>query len=292
MFFGDKYGDRVNVCQFGDFSMEFCGGTHVRNTKEIGYFKFRFEGSSASGIRRVEALTHDHALEFLVMRDQSYLERVEYGYTLLSEIESLRRSPGMAEAGEMPVIPILENQLQGLEEIPGIPSTILPAEMKQVFEKQRLRIRALEDTILKLSDVKKSLEKELARRTIRSSAADIDALVHRAQETGGVKVVAAKIDAIDMDSLKSIGDALRSKLGTGVGVLSTVIDDKVALVCVVTDDCIAQKKLSAGKIVGEVAKLLGGGGGGRPHLATAGGKDITKLDEALRKVPSIVQSML
>ena len=77
-----------------------------------------------------------------------------------------------------------------------------------------------------------------------------------------------------------------------MGVLGAVIDQKVALVCVVTDDLIKEKKLQAGKIVGELAKRVGGGGGGRPHLATAGGKDISKLDETLEQVSGIIQSML
>jgi alanyl-tRNA synthetase len=71
-----------------------------------------------------------------------------------------------------------------------------------------------------------------------------------------------------------------------------VIDEKVALVCVVTDDVIAGKSLQAGKIVGAVAKLVGGGGGGKPHLATAGGKDVAKLDDTLKNVPEIVHSMM
>ncbi len=292
MFFGDKYGDRVNVCQFGDFSMEFCGGTHVLNTKEIGFFKFRFEGSIASGIRRVEALTHDHALEFLALQNKSYFERIEYGYTILTDIESLVQNLGAAGIKVTTDPGVIENQLKLYENIPGLPSSIIPADMKRAFEEQRIRFRKLEDTILELADVKKKLEKELSRRKIQSSAADIDTLIQKATVTNGIKIIASKIDASDMESLKSIGDTLRAKLGTGIGILAAITEEKVALVCVVTDDLVAQKKLSAGKIVGEVAKLLGGGGGGRPHMATAGGKDIAKLDDALQKVTSIVQSML
>lgn len=84
-----------------------------------------------------------------------------------------------------------------------------------------------------------------------------------------------------MDELKSMGDELRSKIKSGVGLLISHIEDKVSIVVVVSDDLIKDKKLSAGKIVGEVAKIVGGGGGGRPHLATAGGKDVAKIDEAL-----------
>ena len=92
--------------------------------------------------------------------------------------------------------------------------------------------------------------------------------------------------------MTSIGDTLRSKIGSGVGLLASIIDDKVALVCVVSDDLIKTKNIQAGKIVGAVARIVGGGGGGKPHLATAGGKDVTKLDEALRSVAAVVEGMM
>ncbi len=100
-----------------------------------------------------------------------------------------------------------------------------------------------------------------------------------------VTVVAARIAAADIDELKRLGDELRAKLRRGVGVLGTVLEEKASFVCVVTDDLVAEKKIQAGRIVGEVAKLVGGGGGGRPHMATAGGKDADKLDAALEQVP-------
>src|SRR5579883_1514506 len=96
--------------------------------------------------------------------------------------------------------------------------------------------------------------------------------------------------AASADELKSIGDALRGKLGSGVGLLASAADEKVQLVCVVTDDL--TKKISAGKIIGEVAKLLGGSGGGRPNMATGGGKDVAKIGEALQQVKPIVERLL
>ena len=127
---------------------------------------------------------------------------------------------------------------------------------------------------------------------MKSASSGIEDIVAKGVALNGFTVVSAKIDVGDAEELKSLGDALRLKITSGVGVLGAVVDDKVALVCVVTDDLIKEKKLAAGKIVGELAKRLGGGGGGRPHLATAGGKDIGKLDETLRETPEIVKSML
>ncbi len=95
-----------------------------------------------------------------------------------------------------------------------------------------------------------------------------------------------------MDELKSMGDELREKMRSGVGMLISDVNEKVGIVVVVSDDLIKEKKLAAGKIVGETAKLVGGGGGGRPHLATAGGKDVSKIDFAIEEFDSIVNSFL
>jgi alanyl-tRNA synthetase len=135
------------------------------------------------------------------------------------------------------------------------------------------------------------LEKEAARGRVRSGSAGLEALIAGAQTLDGFKLVAARVDAAGMEELKELGDALRAKLGSGVGVLGAVIDDKAALVAVVTDDLIKGRHLQAGKIVGALAALVGGGGGGRPHLATAGGKDAGKLDEALRNAEKILREL-
>ncbi|MFO7445500.1 MAG: DHHA1 domain-containing protein, partial [Ignavibacteriaceae bacterium] len=111
-------------------------------------------------------------------------------------------------------------------------------------------------------------------------------------EIGGMKIYKSKVNADNMDELKSFGDEMRNKIKTGIGVLFAVIEDKVGIVCVVSDDIIKEKKLSAGKIVGELAKLVGGGGGGRPHLATAGGKDVSQIPHALNSVEEVVKKFL
>lgn len=224
MFFGDKYGDFVNVVQFGDFSVEFCGGTHVNNSGQIGLFKILSEASISSGIRRIEAVTG-------------------------SGIESYINS-------------------------------------------QLAKIKEYDEKFHQLSEEKKKLERELADVKLAAKLKNLDAIVNSPVLVKGVNIFAGKLDAENADELKSLGDGLRSKIKSGAGLLASVIDGKISLVCVVTDDVITGKKLSAGTLVSEIAKQLGGGGGGRPQLATAGAKDIAKLSDALNSFPNLVSSKI
>jgi len=221
MFFGDKYGDKVNVVQFGDFTMEFCGGTHVKNSSQIGLFKIISESSIASGVRRIEAVSG--------------------------------------------------------------------AGVEKYIKEQESRIKNQESRIEQLSEEKKKLEKELADLKLKEKLGGIDSIVSSGKEVNGIKVYKGKVDASNMDELKSMGDELRDKMKNGVGVLISEIEGKVGIVAVVSDDLIKDKKILAGNIVKEVAKHVGGSGGGKPHLATAGGKDVSKIDEALSNVETAIK---
>jgi len=291
MFFGDKYGDRVNVVQFGEFSKEFCGGTHVSTTAEIGYFKVRTEGSSASGVRRIEALTHGGALEYLSLQNKTYRERVEHAYDLIDAVQAMHAELGAASPFSNEEALGLDTKLRKYEDIPDLPASVTMGEMKRQFADQLARFQALESYILELAEKKRLAEKEKAKAALQSASGDLDALVKNGAPVNGFTVVSAVVPAADMEALKSLGDALRSKLRSGVGLLAAVIDDKAALVCVVTDDLIASKNLQAGRIVGAVAKSLNGGGGGKPHLATAGGRDTAKMGDAVRAFPDLIKTM-
>jgi alanyl-tRNA synthetase len=231
MFFGDKYGSRVRVVTIDpSFSVEFCGGTHVVNTADIGLLKIVSEGSIQAGVRRLEAVTGTRADELLFHR--------------YNEIERLSKRLGVSD-------------------------------------------RELYARVEALLEEKKQLEKELAGARLAQAAGGLDALLGTAVERDGVRVVSGRVEASDLDALKSIGDDLRNRLKQGgVGLLGAEIDGKATLVCVVTDDLVG--RLSAGRIVGSAAKLLGGGGGGKAHLATAGGRQVEKLDEVLAQAPELV----
>lgn len=213
MFFGDKYGDKVNVVQFSDYTLEFCGGTHVNNSSQIGMLKIINETSIASGVRRIEAVTG--------------------------------------------------------------------AGVEKYIHDQEEKLAEAENKFHVLHDEKKKLEKELAEIKLKEKLGGIDSIIKSGETAGSYKIFKSIVTTESMDELKSMGDELRMKMGSGIGLLISAIADKVGVVTVVSDDLIKEKKLSAGKIVGEVAKILGGGGGGRPHLATAGGKDIHKIEEAI-----------
>jgi alanyl-tRNA synthetase len=139
----------------------------------------------------------------------------------------------------------------------------------------------------KLLDEQKQLERQLAQLEGRLARSRAEELVAAAREVAGVRVLAARLDGLDPDGLRSVVDLLRERLGPGVICLGSATDGKVSLIAAVSKDL--TKRFPAGKLVQEVARQVGGGGGGRPDLAQAGGKDASKLDEALASVPGWVE---
>jgi alanyl-tRNA synthetase len=227
--FGEKYGDRVRVVRIGDFSTELCGGTHLDQTGQLGFFKVTEEGAVAAGVRRLEAVAGAAATEVVTRQDR-----------VLREIgDILRIAPDDA-----------------------------PARLRKLLDEQRLLEKQIQ-----------ALEGKLAR-------SKADDLVAGARAVNGVAVVAGRLDGLDAEALRGVVDTIRDRLGSGVVCVGSASDGKVSLVAAVTKDL--TKRVQAGKLIQEVAKVVDGGGGGRPDLAQAGGKDPAKLDQALALVYEIV----
>jgi len=282
MFFGAKYGEVVRVVFVDErFSVEFCGGTHVKNTQEMGLFKIISESSIASGVRRIEAVTGDGVAQYIEERLQKIGKLDEQLAQLIEEKESL------------------EKELTKFKQIqptarPSLGTISLDSKHPNVeaLDKVEETLRQREEFLEQVSGETQRLKKDLGKHRVQEAGYRIDSLISSASAVNGFRVVSARIDAGNMEELKSLGDSLRTKLGSGVGVLAAVVEDKVAFVCVVTDDLIEKKNLEAGKIISELAKRVSGGGGGRPNLATAGGKDVQNLDAALENTVSVVKSFL
>ncbi|WP_457653887.1 alanine--tRNA ligase [Rhodocaloribacter sp.] len=167
-------------------------------------------------------------------------------------------------------------------------------ELERVRGQFKSLQRPTDEEIADLIEEKKRLEKALEELRRKSLAAGLDALIERAEAVGEARLVAGRVEPMDMNTLRALGETLRERLGPGsVGVLGTVDPEgeKVYLVAVVSDDLV-KKGVQAGKLVGALAKLVGGGGGGRPTLATAGGRRPEKLDEALAAAPEVLAGMM
>ena len=232
--FGEKYGETVRVVSMGDFSKEFCGGTHVKNTSEIVAFKIISESGVAAGTRRIEALTGNHVFE--------YYSKLE---------EELQAAAAVVKSTPANLIERLEK---------------LMAEMKE------------------LQSENESLKSKAAQNALGS-------VMDQVQEVKGVKLLATSVDGVDMNGLRDLGDNLKGQLGEGVVVLASSCDGKVNLVAMATEEAIA-KGAHAGNLIKAIAAKVGGGGGGRPNMAQAGGKNPAGIPDAISEVKTALEGML
>ena len=232
--FGEKYGETVRVVEMGDFSKELCGGTHVSNTGEITLFKIISEAGVAAGVRRIEALTGEHVMNYY------------------AEIENEQKAIAAA---------LKTNPADILDKIAH-----LQAELKA------------------LQSENESLKSKMAQ----SSLGDV---MDQVKEIKGVKVLAAALKDVDMNGLRDLGDQLKEKLGEGVVVLASDNAGKVNLMATATDGAM-KAGAHAGNLIKAIASIVGGGGGGRPNMAQAGGKNPEKISDAIAAVYDVVEGQL
>ena len=232
--FGEKYHGDVRVVSMGDFSKELCGGTHVKNTSEIGAFKIISESGIAAGVRRIEALTGD----------------------------------------------ALNDYYRGLEE----KLQTLAKQLKTNVSELGDRIDNLLEEVKALKSENEQLKSKLANEAMGNAAENI-------VDVKGVKLLAMKVEGVEMNELRNLGDQLKKDTDDGVVVLASQVDGKVNLM-VMAGESAVKKGAHAGNIVKAIAGFVGGGGGGRPNMAQAGGKKPEGIDEALLAAKTTLDQQL
>ena len=231
-FFGDKYGEQVRVVSVESFSKELCGGTHCRQTGEIGLFRIVSETGVAAGVRRLEAQTG---------------------------------------SGAYNQIKTLEAEVRQLSDLLKVGQSEIVVRTRKLLTQFKDKERELEDVKLKMAGG------AAAASTLKTIA--------------GVSVHVQRTDGLDGTAMRTLADQLRDKMKSGVIALGAEVEaGKVSLLVVVTKDLIG--RLKAGELIKPMAVEVGGTGGGRPEMAQAGGKDASRLDAALEKVFSLVETVL
>ncbi len=228
--FGEKYGDVVRVVDMGGYSIELCGGAHLKNTAQIGSFKILSENGVAAGVRRIEALTGEGALKYYQAQED--------------EVRTLCKLVKAAP----------EQLLNRVEQ--------LLAEQKE-------------------------MAKELEKLKAKMAGGAAEGILSGKVEINGMAVLAAEVKDMDGNAMRILGDQLKDKLGSGVVVLAGAKDGKVSLLAMATEDLV-KKGVHAGNIIKAAAAVCGGGGGGRPNMAQAGGKDASKIGDALEKAKEVI----
>lgn len=229
--FGEKYGETVRVVNMSEFSKEFCGGTHVKNTGAIAMFKIISESGVAAGVRRIEALTGTGVTNYYSQLEQQLESAAKAAKTDVTNLTS--------------------------------------------------RIEGLLEEIKTLHSENESLKSKLASHSIGD-------VMNQVEELNGMKVLAVEVPDMDMNGLRNLGDSLKEKLGSGVVVLASAqSSDKVNLIVMATEDAV-KAGVHAGNIVKAIAPKVGGGGGGRPNMAQAGGKNPAGIKDALAEARAVL----
>lgn len=231
--FEEKYGEKVRLVSVGNFSRELCGGIHVRQSGDIGFFKIISESSVAAGLRRIEAVTGEEAF--------NYVADLEKQLRLLEKLFKVNRKE-LLTRGEK----LLENLEEKEEEIRRL--------------RQKLLQQAGQSPEISIKEVK------------------------------GVKLVSRKFEGLDLEALRQFADQLKQKIGSGVIILGSAVDGKVFLVVAVTPDLTG--RIQANKLIKNIAEIIGGGGGGRPDFAQAGGTRPENIDRALENSFDLVEKVL
>ncbi len=231
MLFGEKYGDTVRMITFdSQYSVELCGGCHVSATGKIGVFKILSESGVAAGVRRIEAVSGLHAMDYINER-----------LTLLDNVTSQFKSKS-----------------------------------------------PIDDSVSKLIEENKTLQKQIEELKQKNANSLIESLSSAAIQADGYQLLHRVIEIDDSKIAKNLIYSLAKKLGESVILLGIIANGKPQILCHVTEGIASSKGYHAGNIVKTLAQIIKGGGGGQANFATAGGSDLSKLQEAIDSLGALL----
>lgn len=232
--FGEKYGSVVRMVSMGDFSVELCGGTHLKNTAEIGTFKIISETGVASGVRRIEAVTGRGALLYY----------------------------------------------QNLESSLNTVAQLVKAKKSEIVKKV--------DVLLQEN---KMLQKENEKLKAQLSNTKVNDILNNVEKIGCCNVLTYEVENLDMNALRNMGDSFKDKLENCVIVLASKYEGKVNLIAMASKEAV-EAGIHCGNIIAQSVKAVNGGGGGKPNMAQAGGKDPSKINEALNIAKQVILAQI
>ncbi len=261
--FGEKYGDIVRVVRFGP-SFEFCGGTHVISTGEIEKFAIKSLESKGSGVYRIEALTSSNVLEGL--------KEVTINFDI--EIEKL------INKGNSIISKAKENDIE-LNLLFDFDKTIKPT-----YETIIKRREMLDEIKIKIKD----LEKEYLQKLSKKATSNLDKFLENVEEIYDFKTIITKLNNYEVGQVKELADALIEKIKPGFVFLANIKEESVTFVAKASKELV-ERGINCGELVKQASIICGGNGGGRADFAQAGGKDASKVDDALSEVKAKVLSL-
>jgi alanyl-tRNA synthetase len=271
--FGEKYGDNVRVLKIKDYSIELCGGTHIHNTDKILFFKIISESALGAGIRRIEAVAGQAAKASIVFQAKQLKDVVEdliRKYRLL-EIEKERL--GGKKFTETGIFQIELGEMDTLSECIDNQDCVNVGKFLEHF---RGREEWLRERIAKT-------EREINGLKLKKASGDASGYLSEIKEIAGVKVLAKEFKEQGMQVLRTISDSVQNQAKSCIIVLASAYPGKLIFLITVTKDLI-EKGYSAKKLADIFTNIVGGKGGGKEAKAEGGGKDPTKIGEALKAV--------
>lgn len=273
MFFGEKYGETVRVVTMDSkYSAELCGGTHVSNTNEIGYFKIIKEESISSGIRRIFARTGEGLKEYL--------------YDKISDAENLLNELPDKLCNELKKT-ITEQKVQ----LNNADFTNIQL-MKNLFDNQNNIIVKISELKEKYIQGKKISEKKIRKELMQKTYMEIDKSIANAECYNGVLIVLVTLQINDKEDIREIAEYYNKVLKDGVSLSVLIQKDKYNIACYINKTLVEKNKISAGKIISSLATQLGNKGGGRPEFAVAGLSNKNQIDEAFKLFINIIKESL